>query len=212
MKFYHVFSILLFSLLFTGLNAQKFAGGSVGFYTEDNKTLDGSATTQKQSSYNFTLSPFAGKFLSEKKAIGFSLDFSMDRTTSSATTENISGTTSIGGGPFLRYYAIKKEKLSLFGQGNIGIRYSNSNIKKDGVTDFSSKETRLYLYIYPALSYDVTDKLSLQTSINILKFGYYHIFSKQDTIKRHSSNFQAGAGLNNIVNVGAITIGAIYKF
>jgi opacity protein-like surface antigen len=212
MKSYRVFSIFLFSLICISVNAQVFVGGNFGFNTTNNKILDGATTIQRGSNFNFALSPLVGKFLSEKFAVGVELDLSLSGSKTSTNTETETKSSSIGVSPFLRYYAIKWNKLSLFGQGNIGVELSNSSLKTGGVTNDGPKGTRLYLSIYPGLAYDITEKLSLQTSLNILSFGYTYFTSKEGTSKNNSSSFNLGAGLGNIVSVNAITIGAIYKF
>ena len=153
-----------------------------------------------------------GKFLSEKFAVGVELDLSLSGSKAVANTETIHKSSSVGVSPFLRYYAIKWNKLSLFGQGNIGVEFSNSSVKTDGVTNDGPKETRLYFSVYPGLAYDITDKLSLQTSLNILSIGYTYFTSKEGDSKNNSSYFNVGAGLGTIVSLNAITIGAIYKF
>ena len=112
----------------------------------------------------------------------------------------------------MRYYAIKWDKFSVFGQGNIGLALSNSRTKVDGSTTDGPKTTELYLSVYPGLSYDISDKLSLQTSLNILSLGYNYTTTKIGSNTGNSSNFNIGAGLSNIVSISAITIGAIYKF
>jgi len=212
MKFYHVFSIVLFSFICISVNAQIFVGGNFGFNTTTNKSVAGAATTQNGSNFSFALSPYVGKFLSEELAIGVELDLSLSGSKTGVYDETITKSSSLGISPFLRYYAIKWNKLSLFGQGNIGVELSNSSVKTGAVTNDGPKDTRLYLSIYPGLAYDITDKLSLQTSLNILSLGYNHINSKDGTSKTNSSSFNVGAGLGNIVSVNAITIGAIYKF
>jgi outer membrane protein len=212
MKSHRVFFIALFYFFCISLNAQVFVGGNFSFNTSKNKTDDGATTTHKVSNYNFTLSPNVGKFLSEKVAIGLALNISLTGYISGVNTETISKSSSIGASPFLRYYAIKWNKVSLFGQGNIGIDFSSSSVKTGGVTNDGPKDTRLYFSIYPGLSYDINDKLSLETSLNILSFGYYYITTKDGSSKDKHSSFNIGAGLGNIVSISAITIGAIYKF
>jgi outer membrane protein len=212
MKSYRAFFIALLSFLCISLNAQVFVGGNFSFNTSNAKTDDGATTIHKVSNYNFALSPKVGKFLSEKVAVGMALNISFTGSTSGVNTETISKTSSIGGSPFLRYYAIKWNKVSFFGQGNIGFAFSNSSVKTDGSTNDGPKATNFYLSIYPGISYDINDNLSLETSLNILSFGYNYIVTKDGSTKDRASNFNIGAGLGNIISVGAITIGGIYKF
>ena len=212
MKSYRVFSIVLFSLLFISVNAQVFVGGNFGFSTTNNKSQFGATTTSKGSDYDFTLSPIMGKFLSEKFAVGVELDLSLSGSKAVANTETIHKSSSVGVSPFLRYYAIKWDKFSIFGQANLGVTFTGSSTKTDGTTTDGPKSTRLYLSIYPGLSYDISEKLSLQTSLNILSFGYNYKTTKVGTTKDINSSFIFGAGLSDIVSIGNITIGAIYKF
>ena len=208
MKFNGVFLIVLFSFFCITLNAQVFIGGNFGFNTTNNKTGDGNKT----SSYGLNLSPIVGKFLSDKFAIGVALDMSLSGNTSGVNPETTSKSSILGGSLFLRYYAIKWDKFSVFGQGNIGLAFANSSTKVNGSTTDGPKTTELYLSVYPGLSYDINDKLSLQTSLNILSLGYNYTTTKIGTNTGNSSSFNIGAGLSNIVSISAITVGAIYKF
>jgi opacity protein-like surface antigen len=212
MKSSRVLLIALFSFFCISINAQVFVGGNFGFNTTSDKTDYGGIPSDKTSNYGFSFTPNIGKFLSEKFAIGLALDISLSGNTSGVNTETISKSSSLGGSVFFRYYAIKWDKFSVFGQANIGLAFSNSSIKTGGSTTDGPKTTKVYLSVYPGLSYDINAKLSLQTTINILSFGYSYITTKSGTYTDNTSSFNAGAGLSNIVSVGTITIGAIYKF
>lgn len=211
MKSCRVFLIALFSFIYISLNAQVFVGGNVRFNTfnsEDNETTP----TQKTSNYNLDLSPSVGKFLSEKLAIGLALHVSLAGNKTNVIAETISKSSTLGISPFLRYYALRWNKFSVYGQGNIGLDFSNSRNTTVGVTTDGPKSTRVYLTFYPGLSYDVSEKLSLQTSLNILSFGYYNSITNDGSSKDKRSGFNIGAGLVDIISVGVITIGGIYKF
>jgi opacity protein-like surface antigen len=210
MKSRKVILIALCSLIFINLNAQVFVGGNAGFNTSNNDREG--TTTMKSSSYNLNLRPMAGKFLSEKLAIGLALDISLSGSKTEVNTETLTKSSGIGVNPFLRYYAINWNKFSVYGQGNIGAEFSNSSVKSGGTTNDGPKETRTYLDIFPGLAYDISEKLSLETSLNILSFGYSYVSLKQGTNEDKRSYFNVGAGLSNIVSLNAVTIGAIYKF
>lgn len=210
MKSCKVFLIAICSFVFINLNAQVFVGGSAGFNTSNNN--DAGTTPRKSSSYNLNLRPNVGKFLSEKLAIGLALDISLSGSKTDGNPETITNSSGIGVNPFLRYYAVTWNKFSIYGQGNIGMEFSNSSVKSGGTTNDGPKQTRTYLNIFPGLSYDISEKLSLETALHILNFGYSYITSKEGFFKDKGSNFNIGAGLSNIVSLNAITIGAIYKF
>jgi len=212
MKSYRALLIALFSFFFINLNAQVFVGGNVGLNIHNGKTDDGATTTYKASNYSFSLYPKLGIFLSEKFATGVEFNISLSGQKTGVNTETISRSTTIGVVPFLRYYAINWNKFSVFGQGNIGLDFTNSSEKTEGSTTDGSKTTRLYLNFYPGLSYNISDKLSFETSLNILSFGYYYYITKDGSLKNKNSSFNMGAGIGDIISVSNLTIGAIYKF
>jgi len=211
MKSYHVIILSLFSFLCINLDAQYFVGGNFSLSTINSKT-DNGVTTNKSTDYTFSLYPSVGKFLSEKVALGLSLNISFSGGTSGPNPETKFKSSTIGASPFIRYYAIRWNKFSVFGQGNLGFAFSNSSETTDGTKSDGPKDSRYYFSVYPGLSYDIGEKLQLQTSINILSFGYSYVITKDGSTESRSSGFNMGAGLSNIVSVGTITIGAILKF
>jgi opacity protein-like surface antigen len=211
MKSHHVILIFVFSFFCVSLNAQYFVGGNFGLNLSNTKR-DNGVTTSKSTNYNFYLAPSVGKFLSEKVAIGLTLDISFQGGTTGPDPETKDQSTTLGVSPFLRYYAIKWNKFSVFGQGNIGFAFSNSSETTDGTKSEGPKSSEYGFNIYPGLSYDISDNLQLQTSINILRFGYGYVVTKEGSSEDRSSGFYMGAGLDNIISVSTITVGAIYKF
>jgi long-subunit fatty acid transport protein len=212
MKSPRIITTALFVFIAMSLNAQVFLGGGLGFNTAGGSVDDGSSTTDKPSTFNFNISPMVGKFASEKLAYGLALNFVTGRTESAGTPVTINTSNTYGFTPFLRYYAVKMNKFSVFGQANAGISFSNSKSKTGGVTIDGPKTSMLYLNIYPALSYEISERLSLEAGINILNFGLNYTTVKTGNTTDKTTNFGFGAGLNNIVKLGDITIGAIYKF
>jgi len=210
MKSCRLFLIVLLFFLYLSLNAQVFVGGNVGF--NNSKTeLDG-PNLQKVSNFSLGLTPRVGKFLSDKLAIGLALDISLSGNKTSNNYEILSRTSSFGVSPYLRYYALRWNKVSVFGHGGVGLSFTNEHEEMDGVTHEGPKGTKVYFTVYPGLSYDISEKFSLESSINILSLGYSYYVTKEGSVTNKKSIFNIGAGLNNIVSVGSITIGAIYKF
>ncbi len=80
MKSSRIFFIVLFSFFYPGLKAQLFVGGNFGINTSGTKVEFGNSTSNS-SDYNISISPFAGKFLSEKVAVGLALDISLSGST-----------------------------------------------------------------------------------------------------------------------------------
>ena len=170
--------IALFSIFYVSLNAQNFVGGNFGLNTTGGSTSNGTSTTDKPSSYSFDLTPKAGMFLYEKLAVGAALDISFSGTKTPGNVVTTYKSSTIGLIPFFRYYAITLDKFSVFGQGNIGLLFSNSTTKVGGTSTEGPKTTRVYINVMPGLAYDLTERLSLETSFNFLSFGYYNTAEK----------------------------------
>ena len=212
MKTNKIVLIVIFILFPFILNAQVFLGGNFGLNMSGGNNDNGIITTDKPSTVSFNISPMAGKFLSEKVAVGALLNFSYSQTNNNGTPEVINSSSAIGITPFLRYYAIRMDKFSIFGQGNVGFSYSGSMSKVNGTSTDGPKTTALSLTVMPGLAYDVSSRLSLETNINFLNFGLSYSVAKSGSDKNRTVNFGVGGGLGNIVTVGTISIGAIYKF
>lgn len=212
MKAYKVLFIIMFSFYFAALNAQIFTGGNLNVSTNASNQDNGTLQINKSSTYNVAFSPFAGIFISERLAAGLEIDISFSGSKSLNVNETIRKSSSLGMSPFLRYYAIRLNKLAIFGQGNIGLGFDKSKTKTNAVTTEDSNATRFYLNFFPGISYDISDRFSLETSLHFLNFGYNHIVTKDGTNKYKGSSFGFSSGLSNILSIGSITIGAIYKF
>ena len=212
MKTNRIILIVIFVLFPFILNAQVFLGGNFGLNISGGNIDNGTITTDKPSTVSFNISPMVGKFLSEKVAVGALVDFTYSQTNNNGTPEVINSNSSIGITPFLRYYALRMDKFSVFGQGNVGFSYSGSMSKVNGTSTDGPKTTALSLTVMPGLAYDLTSKLSLETNLNFLNFGLNYSVAKSGVDKNRTASFGVGAGLSNIVTVGTISIGAIYKF
>jgi hypothetical protein len=187
-------------------------GGNFSLYTTGGSTSYGSTTTDKTSTFNLSLSPKVGKFLSEKVAAGVALNINFYQEKIPGLTETITKTSTLGLSPFLRYYAVKLNKFSIFVQDKIGLSFSSSNTKVGSTSTDGPKTTAIYMTIVPGLAYDLSDKFSLETTLNFLSAGYNYTSVKSGSNKDKTTTFNLGAGLDNIVTVGSITVGAIYKF
>jgi hypothetical protein len=204
--------IVVASFLSISVNAQKFIGGNFAFRNYHTKAELGSSVFEKTGNTDFNISPFAGWFLSDKFAAGVALDLRFSAWTTDNTSKTTGSSTGIGISPFIRYYALKWNKFSLYGQCNLNVNLSSSRTEVDGNRTTGPKVTNLSLNLVPAISYDISDKLSLETAINFVNFGAGYIISKNGTATNTHYSVGFGAGLDHMVNIGSINIGAIYKF
>lgn len=212
MRLCRIILVVLISFFFISSNAQVFVGGNIGFNASVDKTDAGTAAEQKLFDYTLNFSPYAGKFLSEKFALGLALNVSNSRNQTDANPETFSKATAFGIAPFFRYYALKWNKFSVFGQGQVGLYYGISKDKTGGITIDGPKTFSTNIEFFPGLSYDLNDKLSLLTSLNFFSLGVNHDITTSGNNKHIETAFNLGAGLNNIITPGSVTIGAIYKF
>jgi hypothetical protein len=202
--------ILILLLVSDYVNAQIFVGGNIHFSTSQSDQ-DRAAATRKTSYYSLGLMPSMGKYLTNTVAIGLALDISSTKSKTEYTNTSMLKTSNIGINPYIRYYAITWNKFSIYGQGNIGIDFSRTKDELNGATT-ESNGTQFTLSIYPGINYDIINNVSLFSSINILSLGYKYSITKEGAQKEKLSAFNFGAGLNNILLIGGVNIGAIYRF
>jgi hypothetical protein len=213
MKSVRILFLALTSILYIGsLKAQVFAGGNFSLTNSSESTSTGSTATDGPSSLGYSIMPKLGIFLSDKLAAGLSLEYSSNQSKTPSNYLTLSKSSTFGFSPFLRYYAVRFNKFSIFGQGSAGMSLSNSSSKVGGITNDGPKITRYYVSFYPGLAFDLSGKISLETSLNFLSFSYNYLTSKSGSDKDISSTFNIGAGPGQIFTVGDITVGAIIKF
>ena len=199
-----------------GVKAQLFVGGNFGFSSTGGSDKVGNTTVDAPSTRNFNLSPMAGYYLTPKMAVGVELNFNTGKSVTPGTPEIVDKTNSFGIAPFLRYHAISFNKFSVFAQAGVGFSISSAKTDVGSTSTDGPKNTSFGFGVSPGISYELNERFALETSINILSINYSLSTTKEgsgateEVTKR--SGFNIGAGLDNVVNVGNITIGAIYKF
>lgn len=211
MKSVKVALISLFVLFSVGLNAQVFVGGNFGLRLSGGTNDDNS---KKPTKFELNIAPTAGKFISDKTAIGVSLNFGTSSENNNQDIEVVNKITAFGISPFIRYYAVNFNKFSIFGQGNVGLSFAHHNQKVEGDLQEGPKSSQIALGIVPGLSYELSDKISLETTIDLFNFGFSHTTIKDadGTNAEKTTVFGMGAGLDNLANTNNISIGAIFKF
>jgi len=212
MKRISVLITIIFIALCINLDAQVFTGGGFGLNISGYEKTDNDITTQNSSAFSFSIMPKAGLFLSEKVAVGVEVSSSFSRVKSGVLSETTNSSFDFGGGPFVKYYAFQWNKFSVFGQGTLQLESSSSTIKTDISTIEGEKITGAYLRIFPGLAYDISDRISLETSLYFLRLNYSYSVIKDGSQKTRSSGFSTGASLNDILSLNAVVIGAIWKF
>ncbi len=195
-----------------GAQAQYFVGGQFGFSTTGGSEKTGNITVDKPKTTYFNFSPKAGKFLSEKIAVGVALNVMNQRvkTTAGGNTRT-DKTSGFGIAPFARYYFLQMNKFGIFAEGEIGLSYRKSELPSVA-PDEERKATTFGINVAPVMYYNLSEKFTLEASVRLFNLGYNTTTEKdQDNNKEITNSFGFGAGLDGLVNTGNISIGAIYK-
>lgn len=211
MKSVKVALISIFVLFSVSLNAQVFVGGNIGVRLAGGTNDDNS---KKPTEFDLNIAPTMGKFISEKTAIGVTLNFGTSIENNNEAVEVVDKVTAFGISPFIRYYAVNLNKFSVFGQGSVGLSLANQRSTVEGDLVKGPKSSQISLGIVPGLAYEVNDRLSLETTINLFNFGFSHATIKDadGSDKEKTTVFGMGAGLDDLANTNNISIGAIWKF
>jgi len=215
-----LFVALLILFAMGPLSAQFFGGGSFSLSSSGGSVDNGSAKYDKTSTMGIDFGPMAGYFISDRLAAGLRISYSLNREKTPAPiadgNETIDVTSGFGITPFVRYYGIHLNKFAIYGQGQLGLSSGSSKTKVGGTTTNGPKTTTFSLSVFPGLEYELTTHVSLETNIHLFSLGYSVQTQKTDIAgtetKNTTTNFKFGAGVDNIINIGGITIGAIYRF
>ena len=206
---YSLFFVLATSMM---TYSQFFVGGTLGFGTSGGSIETNDTETDKSSSLNLSLEPQAGFFISEDVSLGAYLSLGFSHFNNHGDPETIHTSTSFGISPFIRYYAIRINKFSIYGQARIIASISNSKDQTGDVSVDGPANTTLGLSVYPGMAYDISDKIQLMAGINVFSLSLTHNIEKDGDIRDKTTSFGFGANLNNIVTSGQISVGAIFRF
>lgn len=196
-----------------GAQAQYFVGGQFGLSTTGGSQKTGNTTVDKPKMTFFNFSPKAGKFLSDKLAVGVALDVMTQsvKTTAGGNTRT-DKTTGFGIAPFARYYFLQMNKFGIYAEGEIGLSFRKTELPSVG-PDEELKATTFGINIAPVMYYNLSEKFTLEASVGLFNFGYNTTTEKdQDNNKEVTNSFGFRAGLDGLVNTANISIGATYKF
>jgi hypothetical protein len=193
------------------LNAQVFVGGTISTDMHRYKQK-GTAASPLTSDFSFTFAPDVGKFFSDKFAAGVALDFEYTLHKVKSDPEFIQRSSEYGIVPFVRYYALRWNKFAIYGQGLLSFGYSIQSTENNKIKTTGEQSLKFSIYAFPGLSYDISDKLSLETGLSFMSFGYSYNHTKLSGLTTNQNSFGLSGDLSNITTLGGIRIGAIYKF
>jgi hypothetical protein len=208
--------VLLFSFIsVVSVQAQYFAGGSFNLSTTGGNIETGNTTTDKQSTASFEIKPEVGYFLSEDLAVGLGVGFSSSRTKTPGDPEVIERTTGFSIEPFTRYHIGISDKLSLFGQGQLGFSTSINKEEAGSTTTDGPRSNTIRIAVFPGVSFDLNEKVALEAFIGGFDMAYSHKTQTTDAgdteVKNRTSNFDMGINMDHLFTTGALNIGMIVK-
>jgi hypothetical protein len=206
--------IILACLFATNLycKSQFFVGGNISLDASGGKTDNNGNSTDKASSFRYTLSPQFGYQVSPKLDIGTYLVYGHDHTNDNLDPETITNVLSLGLRPYVRYYAFTHNKFSVFGELTGIYNYSVEKSKYDDVDNEDVKTSTIGIIAYPGMSFKLSEKVELMAAINFFSFGVVHDIEKTGDNKDLTTNVHMGINMDNILNTGSVTIGAIIRF
>ena len=215
-------TLALAAATFVGANAQFFVGGNVGFALQSENTggtfsIPGTNLTNTGDFTDWSLfvNPRVGYSLDEKMSVGayISLGYEQAKLDNPAPIGEVkAGAFTWGVAPFFRYNVVSFGKFGIAAEAKLGVGGAVYNIKD---VDAKPTEFNFGIGVTPYLTYGLNDHWELETGLNFLTLGYS--FSQLDydvagIDKEKSHLFGIGVNANNIATLGAITIGATYKF
>jgi len=210
------------AMMFAGITAfsvqaQKyFTGGTIGVDYNDGKYSHGNTTNNGPSTFSFEFSPMLGYYLSENLGAGVNISIGMgvrnDRDEQDPTKDK---SFDWGFGPFLRYTALSRGDFSVLIQGGVGIFGSSSKTTYGTTTNEGPKHFGFDIGVMPLLSYSLTDRISIEASTNLARFGFNMQTEKRGSgdsqYKETESSFGFGVDSEDFFR-SPYQLGMIFKF
>jgi hypothetical protein len=201
-------SLVMLAAMFTmAVNAQDiFLGGNFNFSTESSEDSFDGTTNEGPTTTRFTIMPRGGFFLSDEFALGAGIGFSSRKTTTPGDpeTETKSGTFYLN--PFARYYAVQSGNFSFFAEGGLSLGFGSSEQSAGGTTQDGPSTTEVLVYVRPAISYSISNSVTIEASIGSLYFASDK--SEQDQGGSTATSKSNEFGLN--VSPSTIIFGVIF--
>jgi hypothetical protein len=217
-----VITFIILVATVTAGNAQFFVEGGLGVsFSEGEYTQEGSMTNRTSGS-TFNISPKVGYWVNDRMAVGASV-FYYGSTQKTA----ISGPDNpdperktelrqprLGFSVFGRYQLLQISKFSVLAECSMGMHGNKTKQKSESITKETSSDTYLNMNMFPLISYDLTDRISLITTCDFmsLRFTSYTFKNKEIDRKTTSHGFSFGTNSSIFNSLSDIRIGFMYKF
>ena len=225
MKKLFISAVLATAMIF-GANAQHFwVGGAVGF---ESSSFELETRPDYHKTSSFSVMPEIGFSLSNRFDIGLSGGFGTERHRFSVSGSSWGGpwrhsddnrVRSWAIAPFVQYTALEFGRLRLLCRATVGFESHKGimpTIGWDGVEFEHHDDARFSGFsanITPFVHFDISHRISLFTALNFVSVNFSRMTSELRGVEQNTMNsFNIGVDANNLLNVGALQFGFIFKF
>lgn len=194
------------------LNIEKgtwFTAGSISFSSNESKS-ENLTNFYDAENLGFNLAPKIGFALKRNLVAGVGIDYGRTKYNNSnvnvgnlKTSEFLNQSFNVS--PYLRAYKGLGQNIALFLQGEFGYTRGWSEISRSDQSESTSTQNRYSLGIRPGLTYFMSKKLALETSIGNLGF------SKFDSDGSNQAT-SSGSNFNFSLNTSDLFVGVAYYF
>lgn len=212
--------------LTTAAKAQFFYGIQFGFFTDwGSETAKESKSTLAASAFNYTLKPTIGYYFNDRLMAGVKFIYTSCSTSASQDKSSpinlrwILRNVMMGNGldsdymswkvrPYARYNVLRlaNDKLKLWVElnGYIGGKVPRTLDKK---LDWNSRSLTYGVQLHPIVSFDITDRFLVFTSLDILSIGYEGTRKLDDATKSTTGSFYCQLNPLNAIGEALLNIG-----
>ena len=208
----------------TTLNAKWFIGGELSLdinKISENKKYAYSGDSSISTAIGFMIAPKTGYYFNDKFALGLNFSFGYGSTVKKQNENPKHSDYNVRWGvyPIVRYSAFTYKKFSLLLEGKTGVGGSHLFLNVGGDTERETNDIIIsVLNIRPVLCFNLTDHFQLEAGLNVLGAGYDINISEDNSNATNykgrfvQHRFSTFFNSSNLLNVGGLTIGMIYKF
>lgn len=201
-------------LTLTTIDAQHFVSGSFSYSSTSGEVKFDSNSEDLPSTSSFELLPRYGYQLNDKWAIGAGIGYVSSKQTEidDAGVKTSLKNNLIAFAPFARLTFAKFHKFNFIAEGQIAFGTGSNEYSEDGDVYADTDLSLFAIDIAPVIQFNISEKWALETTINLFSFGYTSQSESDDDYDVTQNSFNIGAGVDDLTTIGAISIGAIYKF
>ncbi len=212
-----LFFIIALAIAATTTYAQMYLAGTLGFGfnggKQTTKAQETSIEVKTPSTISFQFTPSVGYYITDKFLIGGAFNIGTTGETDFNNDGNIATKTtrfSWAIVPYARYKCVGLEKFGVWMEGAINLGGSTGKTTTGNITTKLPYTTSYGINFYPVLTYDLTERLTLETGLRILALGFNGSVTTEKTTvadqaitnKTTQNGFTFAAGGTSDISIG----------